>query len=236
MFLGASTKENLYALIFGEPGELTTNRKTEINRLSNIITLSATVHLYWSDGSFTLDAVLPSNENELNTRFEWLPIRGQPRRERPTIRLDVDPATLEPGDRPGTFFAHPAGHPVQTGQIICFTTNEPGRLPLPSSALLSLQSVLNRVLSLAGGAGDEDEEVYFSSDEESVGVPEEVPWWAPSEEPHPDLIPQAEESCRRVGTQDSNSDASSLVPATQDPPSSDACPTLSTVRDNRGIP
>ena len=173
MFWGKERKEALHNCIFGDPNLIHPESKTLINRLYNMITLSAEVHIYWGLGHFILEpAMAESTPFELKKlRFQWIPSH----RATDGVTMETLPSSLEAPLKPKYLVNVDTREAIHDGYIITLKTVDPIKAPLPSLELLNLQCHLVRVLRMAGRAGGDMLEIIESdSDISSVAASDQL--------------------------------------------------------------
>lgn len=186
MFWGEEQVTELHNLIFGPPkSPFDPNSKTLINRLYNVVTMSADAHAQWSNGYFVLEPHPDDDPAELHSQravLYWIypheSSRLSPGVFSPIeLVADSPPLSSHMSDDNRRvalyYFDEVTQQPrnVENGHIIKFGTDDPISSPLPSRELLWLQSCLIRVLRMAGRAGWDMREMNESgSDIDSIGA------------------------------------------------------------------
>lgn len=161
MFWGTQRTTELQQLIFGDSDDAHVNsiRKTRINALYNMITLSPDAHTLWGAGDFILEPLGEDKIHESKAIFRQMPVCEGPNEV--SIKFEISSfqinyANVEP------LFNNVARTVIEDGHEVTFSTSDPITKPLPSRYLLELQSFLIRILRLAGRAGNDMLETFDS--------------------------------------------------------------------------
>jgi hypothetical protein len=158
MFYGEERTAELKEIIYGPLESDNHARKTSINQLGNLITLTPGSHSYWNKGIFALKHISGGGyekTTEMVLELEWLP--DHPELSREGIRLDQPVENTSAPFLEGHALLH-----VRTRQIIdsCYrftlTTANSETLPLPDERLINLQWFMSRVLRMSGAVEPED--------------------------------------------------------------------------------
>jgi hypothetical protein len=124
---------------------------------SNLITLSATAHVYWGKALFAIEPIQMSPDKcRLEARFHWLKQYKHNSRVPPMFRAQ----NIYPKDSVGKnikLFNCATEQKLCSGDLFYFETSDPEKLPLPSFALLQMQWHLQRIAALSGAAEVDDE-------------------------------------------------------------------------------
>lgn len=136
MFWGRERKDQLLQLIFG-PHDITTNSKTKINTLYNMITLSPDAHTAWGLEMLTLEPLgAEANPYALRARFQWMPKKSESPKE---VGIATDPTSIELIPLTGFGLFHfEKDLRIMDGHIVTFTTIDPINAPVPDRDLLML--------------------------------------------------------------------------------------------------
>ena len=168
MFWGPERKDQLLQLIFGPSDTTTSNSKTQINALHNMLTLSPDAHSRWGRGKFTLEPLEEeANPYELRARFQWTPQQSENPKE---LGIAADPMSIEliPLTIGTRLVNYETLSPIMDGHIVTFRSSDPVNTPLPHRDLLMLQCFLIHVLRMAGRAGEDMLETFDTDDEISL--------------------------------------------------------------------
>jgi hypothetical protein len=136
----------------------------------NLLCLDPLVHTLWGDAKFALRPLSSSGDNTvLELEFNWLQ-QYSSTLDRGSFDLLTIPRSnngmTASGDKvraPTVLYSQHLGRPVQTGDILKVTTNDPIHLPLPSRELLEMQWLLTQVAAMSGAA--EDKEIWVQQDD-----------------------------------------------------------------------
>jgi hypothetical protein len=142
-----------------------------IETCKNFLYLDAQAHILWGGAKFALRPLASSGDNTvLEFEFNWLRQYGSTP-DRSSFNLLTVPHSNEGMEAsennvraPNVLYSQHLRRPIQTGDILKVTTNDPIRLPLPSRELLEMQWLLTQVAAMSGAA--EDEEVWVPQDHE----------------------------------------------------------------------
>jgi hypothetical protein len=159
MFWGEQRTRGLKSLIFGEPSLIQPDTKTLVNRIDNMLLLSADAHKQWGYRHFVLEPLPDEDDNgktHSRAQFIWVP-RCKPNYE--VLHLNLSLCNIpeqSPKPSENLLYDFRANCRVTTEHIIHFSTDDLEERPLPHSDLLRLQGFLICVLRMAGGAGEEE--------------------------------------------------------------------------------
>jgi HNH endonuclease len=131
----------------------------------NLVTLSATAHVYWGKALFALKPIsLSEDKRTLEVGFYWL-------------RQFSHASWVDPLFRAEHFFPHSCvgndlrlfdcktGREICSGDTIVLRTPDPALYPLPSMPLLEMQWILQQVAALSGAAdGCDEAETDYDND------------------------------------------------------------------------
>jgi hypothetical protein len=150
IFWSAERIERWEKAIFGD------DRRTET--LANLMCLGPMTHGVWGKCRFAIKPIeLSDDKKKLTVQFFWLaegkygPRHLQTPPTQPTNTSASASRTPLPNIETDQY--------IQSGDIISFTTHDPGGFPLPSIDLLDMQWALHRVSALSGAADIHDEDL-----------------------------------------------------------------------------
>ncbi|KAK2808078.1 hypothetical protein FQN50_004996 [Emmonsiellopsis sp. PD_5] len=129
--------------------------------VENLVSLAPSVHDYQGKAYFALQPrKLSEDKKRLTVRFYWMPrMTDLPNRvsllRKPDIRNDLDMDGNV--SKPVKLWNIESERKICSGDDITFETRDPENLPLPSSALLDMQWVVQRLSALAAGVDVEDD-------------------------------------------------------------------------------
>lgn len=148
--------------------------------VENMITFTATLHNFHSEGAFALRPVrITADKTQLELEFHWL------KRQVRDSKVMVDLLELPMSSRNlkesghGQFLCYlDNGVPTRlvSGQRFTMTTDDPVNKPLPDPGLLELQWHLQRILAMSGAAGWKEDE-FDDDDDYSIPPEERVRQW-----------------------------------------------------------
>jgi hypothetical protein len=165
MFWKEEVVEEWQRPLFVDPN--TPYRGTE--NVANMISLTSTLHRFYSDGAFALRPIQISNDKtKLELEFHWLVI--EERKPDAMNLLDRPQSSLarrESGKGYGPFLRYATL--LTSGTRFTMTTDDSVNKPLPDPSLMTLQWHLQRVLAMSGAAGWSDEDFENEGDEEDNG-------------------------------------------------------------------
>ena len=169
MFYGEEGTAELKDILYGPLQSNNDDRKTLINRLGNLITLSSTAHSHWNQGLFALKHISGGGyekTTEMVLELEWLP--DHPELSREGVRLDqpVENTSAPSLAGHGLFNVY-TDQRISSGYQFTLTTTNTETLPLPDERLINLQWLLTRVLRMSGAA----EPIDLDYDETSIVSP-----------------------------------------------------------------
>ncbi|MCJ1348864.1 hypothetical protein MMC31_007097 [Peltigera leucophlebia] len=149
---GRERNDQLLELIFGPQNTRSSNSKTRIHALYNMITLSSVAHTNWGLGTFTLEPLRAKSESPKE------------------LRIAADPTSIEliPLTTGSRLFNAQTGLPVINDHVVTFTTNDAINAPVPHRDFLMLQFILIRVLRMACMAAEDMLETFDSDDDVSL--------------------------------------------------------------------
>ena len=123
---------------------------------SNLITLSATAHVYRGQALFAIEPIQVSPDRcRLEARFHWLKQYKHNGRVHPMFRAQ----NIYPKDSAGKnikLFNCATEHKLCSGDLFYFETSDPEELPLPSFALLQMQQRIAALSGVAEANGEAD--------------------------------------------------------------------------------
>ncbi|KNG49415.1 hypothetical protein TW65_03585 [Stemphylium lycopersici] len=152
------------------------HRATET--VENMLSLTATLHRFHSDGAFALRPIQMSDDKkQLELEFHWLVMEDREKNQKVDL-LDepLSSANLErSGKGYGPFFRPDAKDDqkftqLRSGDTIRLSTDDPVKMPLPDPGLLELQWHLQRILAMSGAAGWREEDFDDDDDDDRTGV------------------------------------------------------------------
>jgi hypothetical protein len=150
MFWGRERTAELKEILYG-PHDA---RRTSINQLGNLITLSPSAHSYWNKGFFALKHISGGGyekTTEMVLELEWLPDHLEPGRK--GVRLDQPVQnTSAPFLENHGLFNLRTRQAINSGYQFTLTTTNTEASPLPDERLINLQWFLTRVLRMSGAA------------------------------------------------------------------------------------
>ncbi len=149
--------------------------KIGLERPYNLITLSRTAHDGWGRGAFALKPISMSDDKTtLKIQFFWQ--KRQNDTQATTMSLSTTPFSTKDLDRnegaydhgPSMLFNYSTRELITSGQFFELHTDDAIKRPLPSFQLLEMQWFLQRVLGMAGAAGDLDWEDWDEDSDEEI--------------------------------------------------------------------
>ncbi len=149
--------------------------------VENMLTLTATLHRFHSQGAFALRPVrMSEDKTRLELEFHWL--ARQQRELRTRVDLRVKPISSRDWWDPSGLFAM-SGHEdprrptfLSSGARFVMTTDDPTSKPLPDPGLLELQWHLQRILAMSGASGWKEED-FDNDPSATAGVLSSVEQW-----------------------------------------------------------
>jgi HNH endonuclease len=144
-----------------------------IERVYNLITLSATAHRDWNRGAFALKPIsVYDNNTTLEVQFFW---QKKQKDTQSTMSLLTTPFSTKDLDRNEGAFDTDTGKVrlldgrdkiIKSGDFFELKTDNAIERPLPSFKLLEMQWFLQRVIGMAGAAGPYEDWLDEDSDED----------------------------------------------------------------------
>lgn len=164
VFWGRERKDKLKQLIFDNPSTTMPASRTLTNSLHSILTLSTDAHSFWALGTLILEPLkVESCSDELKARIRYIRQYFEHPRE---LGIDIDPASIEITPiKDSDHLIDCVTLSAINGYIITLKKNDPVNGPLPHRDLLTLYSLLVRVLRMAGRGGQDMLETFGSGDD-----------------------------------------------------------------------
>jgi len=130
--------------------------------LENMITLTATLHVFFSQAVFALRPIrMTEDKKQLELEFHWLP-KQMRSPQQPLNPLELPPSSRNrdcAGRGYRFYYREGTDHArLCTGTQFTMTTDDPKDKPLPDPGLLELQWYLQRVFAISGAAAWKDED------------------------------------------------------------------------------